>query len=53
MESHPINRYKPVDKYLNFNVMQEKTIPVIAKYQAIAISATEYGKGTTIINIGV
>ena len=39
--------------YLNFKVMQEKTIPIIAKYQVIASNATECGNGTTSNNIGV
>lgn len=51
--NHPINKYKPVDICLNFKVIQENTIPVIAIYQVIDIRATEFGKLTTIINIGV
>ena len=53
IDNHPINKYKPVERCLNFRVIQEKTMPVIAMYQVIDIKATELGKFTTIINIGV
>lgn len=52
-ESQPITKYNPVERYLNFKVKQEYTIPVMAKYQVIASKATDKGKSTTSNSIGV
>ena len=52
-DNQPISAYKPVDSDLYFKVIQENIIPVKAKYQIIAKSATECGKSTVNNSIGV
>ena len=52
-DNQPITRYKPVERCLNFKAKHEYTIPVIARYQVIARSATESGNLTVKSSTGV